>query len=734
MKGFGKKTKKNNKTTRVDSLNLEEKLISDAFSYHSEGNLSAAESVYIKYMQKGFHDPRVLSNLAVIYKQTGRLKEALNLFKKVINLYPNHADAYANLGNLLKDAGELEEAELVTRRAIELQPDFVNAIFNLGGILKDQGKLEEAEIITKRAIELQPDLLNAYLNLGLILNERCNYSEAEDVLSIAINLAPNIAKPFLSLASIYQNQGKLKEAEELLLKSIEIEPRSVIAYQALAATLSDQDKLDDAELSIRKAISLDANFASSYLSLALILRGKNHLEDAEIEIRKAIKIAPDQAENYLNLGIILHDQGNFVDAIIATNKAIELDPTYGLAFSNLGGHLFNLGELSDAENASRRAIELLPDNSDAYYNLAGILQNQGAFDKAQHNYRTAIEINQYSGRSFFALSRYNDYIGDDDLEDKLFNIDLEKVKSKQDKVSILFARSNFMHRAKMYKESAQLLKSANDLKLSLYNSDADNILSITNKYLLESQQILPSEDPNIEIEKNVIFIVGMPRSGSTLVESIVSLNPDVFPLDETSIFEESFTEWRSSLRNKSCYSLADFYQNRLLLRSPNFRYFTDKNLYNFCYVGFIASYIPNAKIIHCYRNPLDNILSLYRANLASGSSFSSSIIDSTRVLIRQRQVMDEYSSLYPSFIYNLNYDDLVSDPENQIPLLINWLGWSWDHAYLSPHLNTRGIKTASNIQARSPIHSKSIGGWKKYESLLDSAKELLIHNSNFLNP
>ena len=153
----------------------------------------------------------------------------------------------------------------------------------------------------------------------------------------------------------------------------------------------------------------------------------------------------------------------------------------------------------------------------------------------------------------------------------------------------------------------------------------------------------------------------------------------------------------------------------------NLKITTNKNLYNYLYTGLIASQIPNAKIIHCFRNPLDNILSIYRTNFKKGNEYSSSLVDCARVYLDQEKIMKKYKNRFPAKIYDLNYDSLVTNPNQEIKSLIKWLGWEWDDSYLSPHLNTRSVSTASNIQVRSPINSRSIGGWKNYKEMLKPA-------------
>ena len=160
---------------------------------------------------------------------------------------------------------------------------------------------------------------------------------------------------------------------------------------------------------------------------------------------------------------------------------------------------------------------------------------------------------------------------------------------------------------------------------------------------------------------------------------------------------------------------------------------TNKNLYNYQFAGIIAKKIPNSKIIHCYRNPLDNILSIYRAHFSRGNEYSSSLVDCAKIYINQEEIMTEYKKRFRSKIYDLNYDSLVTYPTREIKSLISWLGWEWDDSYLMPHLNQRPVSTASNVQVRSPINSKSIGGWKNYQEMLKPAIEILTKTDRYRN-
>ena len=219
----------------------------------------------------------------------------------------------------------------------------------------------------------------------------------------------------------------------------------------------------------------------------------------------------------------------------------------------------------------------------------------------------------------------------------------------------------------------------------------------------------------------------MPRSGSTLLESILSMNNDVYDLGEVNILEESFLESKES--NKEL-NLADIYEKKVKDKT-NLKITTNKYLYNYQYAGVIAKNIPNSKIIHCIRNPLDNILSIFRAHFAKGNTYASSLVDCANIYLNQEAIMSEYKNRFRPKIYDLNYDFLVMNPKQEIKSLIFWLGWKWDDNYLTPHLNPRSVSTASNVQVRSPINTKSLRGWQKYKKMLKPAMEIITQNDKY---
>ena len=437
-------------------------------------------------------------------------------------------------------------------------------------------------------------------------------------------------------------------------------------------------------------------------------------------------------KNYIvfsNYGTFLKEIGKHKEAEIELKKAITLNPKYANAYYNLGVLFLEKGNLSKAEINLRKAIELKSDFASAHYNLGFILKNLGKLHEAKLHIQKALEIDPQLTDAYLSLSTMRQTEKDQNWINQLFSESFLTNKNNKELINIFFGRANILHKRRNYKESAENLIKANNLKLSIFKSEANLLIKKTKKLKISSNNF----QRNFQDYSNdpiSIFIVGLPRCGSTLVESILSLNSGVNDLGEVNIFEESYREYKQSDREAT---LAEIYKKNSQNNVAELTITTNKWLFNYQYAGIIARTIPNAKIIHCYRNPLDNILSIYRAHFSTGNIFSSSLVDCTQVYIDQEEIMDMYKKEFRPYIYDLNYDELVTNPLKEIKSLINWLRWEWNDNYLYPNQNQRAVFTRSNVEIRSPINSKSVGGWKHYKDMLKPAIEILIKKDRYKN-
>jgi len=429
---------------------------------------------------------------------------------------------------------------------------------------------------------------------------------------------------------------------------------------------------------------------------------------------------------FSNYGMFLYEIGKHKESELELKKAISLNPKYANAYYNLAVLFIGQGNLKKAELELKKTIKLKSNFTIAHYNLGCILKDQGRFKEARSYNQKAIDVDPQFTDAYLSLSTMQASYKNQKWHNQLFSANILKNKNNRELVNIFFARSNIFHIQGKFKQSAENLITANNIKLKMHKSEANLLIDKTKKLKISSDNYKRN---NQEFEKNPmsIFIVGLPRCGSTLVESIISLNTKVKDLGEVNIFEKSYREYKQSGKKTK---LSEIYWKNLEVRD-NKMTTTNKWLFNFQYAGIIAQSIPNAKIIHCYRNPLDNILSMYRAHFATGNNFSSSLIDSANLYSNQEEIMKIYKKEFKNHIYALNYDELVTHPSKEIKSLIGWLGWKWDDLYLSPHLNNRKISTRSNVQVRSPINTKSLGGWQNYKEMLRPAMEIISKKDQY---
>ena len=494
-----------------------------------------------------------------------------------------------------------------------------------------------------------------------------------------------------------------------------------------AFLLHSQGNIREAEKYYKFCIDQKINDYRIYSNYGLILKNKGNFKEAEISLKKAIQLNPNCSEAHNNIGSIQKDLGKFSEAEISLRKAIELDPNSVNAHCNLGNVLRKLKNFQEAEISLRKAIELDPNSILGYANLGNMLKTIGRVKEAKILLIKTIEINPNFVKPYYSLSRLQYESSDKKWHKYLFSEQFLNKKNDKEKINIYFARSNILHKEKKYYESSKNLQLANKLKLTLYTSEYNLLID-------KSQTLLNESEKNREIDNNklsypiIIFIMGMPRSGTTLVESIISMNKKLQDLGEINILERAYIKSRKFNQEMS---LADLYIQELNQLLKECSITTNKWLYNYQYSGIIANEIPNCKIVHCFRNPLDNILSINRANFDNGNYYASSLIDSAKVYLDQEQIMNIYKDRFRQKIYDLNYDLLVKNPHKEIKSLINWLGWEWNESYLSPDLNERAVYTASDIQVRSPINSKSIGGWKNYKEMLRPAMEIITKKDKY---
>ena len=593
--------------------------------------------------------------------------------------------------------------------------------------------------------------ITTYIQIARKNYEEGNIYQANEIYRKLINKKIYTYDLLISYGQFNKDINNLNIAKNLFILSIKKYPSKIKAYILLAEILRKENNCNDALKTLYAArkieklnSDIDYNFSLTYKTIKSFKKAILFIDSAinqqpENQIYKILKadiliecFQEEKAQELLfNLKLKKNSLLNFQKGILIS-KAFINQQKYTLAeevllelrklfskqvilYLNLSDLYFKNKDLEKGILTLKEGIQIFPKFIPLKFNLAIMYRNLGLLELSIKTHLEILKDDQFNSNSYYELSTMYDFSNHNEQLKTLLNIEIGNLSQKE-KIYFCYSKANVFHNKKNYKESAYFLKIANDEKLKIQPSDINRKLN-TGEYYRNIKI-----DHNLCFEKTedsnrYIFIVGMPRCGSTLLESILSLNSDVQDLGEVTFLEESLKKTKNLLEVK------DSYNQKVMLINSKKKIFTDKNLFNFLYCPVINKLFPNARIIHCMRNPLDNILSIYRTNFLN-QSFSSSLKDITDLYLYQMKIMDEYKSKFGSIIYSYDHDEVVNNPKETIQYLINWLEWEWNDKYLSPQNSKRSVFTASSAQVREKINSQSSGYWKKYENLLKPVSDL----------
>ena len=529
-----------------------------------------------------------------------------------------------------------------------------------------------------------------YCQDALKLQNLGNYDQATQIYEFLLNNGYREEIVFLNYANLCQSLKENNKAILLYQESIKVNPKNYIPFFKMGFILNNNGRYLEAYTFAKKAIEIEPQLWQGHHNLIKILRNLNKPQEA-------LKISKNSAKMFPNNHL----------------------------FCGLVGEIYSdIGDFKKAETYFKKAIKIDPNNEEAIYGYVNFKMGIGDKKSSISLLNKILKINKFHSMSYYSLSRLINIKEDKYIRDKIININLDNFKDNYNKYNILFSKSNIWHRLKNYEKSAKYLVEANELKLIEKPSNINRLLTLSNNLIVETSKEKSFDLYSFKHLKN-IFIVGLPRSGSTLVESILGINPEVYNLGETSIFMNVFVE-----AEKNNYTKIDDLYNKYTSNYSNKKYTTNKTLSNYMYTPYILSKMSYSKIIYTFRNPLDNILSMYKAKFTGlGNEYSSSITDSAIYYLNHVKIMNLYKEKYPEGIYFLNYDELVNNPEKVIKNLIKWLGWNWSEDFLYPYKSKQAFFTASNVQVRSPINNSSVGGWGKYTKMLKKAEKILRDNN-----
>ena len=536
---------------------------------------------------------------------------------------------------------------------------------------------------------------------------------------------PNTPLLFNLLGACYTSLENWEEAKENFKKAIEIKPDYADVHYNLGNIFVELDLFESAIESFHNVINIDSKYGQAYYNLGVSYYEIGQFYDAIESFQSALKLDPKNIDILLNLGNSLRELNQNIDAIYQYEKIIEIDKDNYLTYNNLATIYRSLNQIEKAIEHYKKAIEIQPNFEMAYYNLGFIYQDIGKIDKAIVQYEHAINLSNHA-TSFHSLSHLKKFHPNDIHVKKLKLLHSSEKLSQEERIHICLALANisesFGNQVDFFKylnEGNSLQKKESGYSISQHEKEHKAIKKLFN------QEIIPTTDSNsfVKSKKTPIFILGMPRSGTTLVEQIISSHKEVYGTGELNILtklskpiinnfirgdiDKLSEKTLNFVRNEYLESLEDF--------GVNEKFMTDKLPLNFQYIGFILSAFPEAKIIHLERDARAVCWSNYRYYFGSkNNGYSNNFEDLASFYRLYKELMNFWNNVYPGKIYNICYEDLTENQEKETRKLLKYCELEWDQNCLNFYENTNAVKTISSRQVKKKMYQGSSDVWKKH--------------------
>lgn len=569
-------------------------------------------------------------------------------------------------------AGDPAAARSLLSEAKDRAPNNPTVWAQLGYVERREGNTPAAVAAFERAAALAPQVAEYRNALGVVLRSFGRLDAALAAYSEAIRLAPNVASYRGNLGNLLMKLGRHAEACQAYSRAIELDPVSPAHQLNLAAALIDGREFDAAEAVLEKVTQTPETLGRYYLCLG------------------NLRVARDRHE----------------EAIAAFHASEAAGTRDAKLLHNLGTALSYLGRMDEAADAYRRALEIDPEFASSRRQLAAITQAaDGNEEEAASKICAGIEAGASDrADAFFTLAKIYDDRGD-------------------------YARA-----AEHLQAANQLMRTTIDYDSSMNTDMIDRIIRNFSRQYFASRRLVGNNTDRM------IFVIGMPRSGTTLVEQILCSHPEVFGAGELLTLPEIAAETRTRLNSRLYYpetcnlftpalveECANLYLQHINTLNTTARYVTDKLPFNFRTLGFIQVLFPNARIIHCMRDPRDIALSCYFSRFRENLAFSFNLNELMRYIADYKRLMEHWDAVLDLNRLDVSYDELIADQVGQTRRMLEFCGLQWDDACLRFYEKQRPVMTASNWQVRQPMYSTSLNRWRNYEKMMQPYTRGLAH-------
>lgn len=572
------------------------------------------------------------------------------------------------------------------------------------------GNLPRAEQACRDVLQANPTHAAALHLLGTICHQLSRSDEAITYLELARQTDASNPNLHCNLGMVCAAVGRLDEALVHYREALRLKPDFAVAHNNLGVALAALGRLAEAMAHYREALHWQPDHSAAHNNLGNAFVAQQRFPEAEVHYRAALRLQPDYPAAHNNLGVALTQQGRPAEAEPHYREAVRLSPNYSAAHSNLAGVLIELGRLAEAAACCQEALRVDPGSALAYKYL-GELAAQGLY--------------QFS----------------DDQVRKMESLLAEGRLSSDDASNLHFALAGLSDRQGQYDRAFAHYQQANNLKEQVFRQK--NMAFDPDRHRRMIDELIATFDRNFfervgafGLDTEVpVFVVGMPRSGTTLVAQILSSHPQALAAGELRDLQEILNQMPvagggeyprrlAGLDQASARAMAECYLQRLSRLGGEAARVVDKMPHNYLHLGGAFALFPRARVIHCRRDPRDTCLSCYFQNFA-WVNYACSLEHLGFYYRQYERLMRHWQQTLPLQRYELDYEELIGDQERVSRELIAFCGLEWSDRCLAFHENARAVQTASKLQVRRPIYTSSVGRWKRYEKHLQPLERAL---------
>ena len=580
--------------------------------------------------------------------------------------------------------------------------------------------------------------MDTQLHRALTLHQSGDLDQAEALYRQILDANPDHADALHLLGMIALARGSVGEAERLVGRAIAQDDANATYHCHLGLVYDADGRTDQAVAEFRRALALDETDLEAWYSLALTLHRAGRLGEAVGAYRELLARTPDDAESWCNFGAALKGTGETDAAIEAYRRAIEIKPDFPEAFYNLGNMLQEQEALDAAATAFRRALSLRPDFAAAACNLGNTLKQAGQIDAAIDAYTQALEIEPDYADAHRMLAFARKHTTRDKYVSAMESLFADAALDDTARIHLGFALGKAHEDLGDYDRAFGFLQQANTLQRATFDYDVAHDAAFFDRLRtsFDASRLAQSDGPGAN-DPTPIFVLGMPRSGTTLVEQILASHPQVHGAGELSLLDEiaascspdgafaDFPAQAAQLDARALAELGDRYLAEVRQRDPAASFVVDKKPVNFRLVGLIRLILPAARIVHCRRDPMDTCLSIYKNFFATHNAFAYDLAELGQYYRLYNSLMAHWLAVSGDAILEVRYEDLIANQRPESERLLAHCGLPWDDACLQFHKTERVVRTASAVQVRQPIFTSSVELWRRYERHLAPLRQAL---------